>query len=138
MTAPLFSTVTLATEIVVTTSVLYTFWSAYTRGRFPYVLTGITLAYEILFNVSYMVLRTATHGPITQDAPAEIALAAFHGIFSLLMLVGLVVYMTLAWRAYRKGVNYFRVHRRFTAVFIAMWLVAIASGFAFYALEYLK
>ena len=138
MAAPLFSTITLLTEIVVTASVLYAFYSGYVRNRFPYALVALTLAYETLFNVSYMTLRVATHVEDGRDRPFEIALAAFHGTFSLLMFVGLIVFMAAAWRNYRKGVNYFRAHAKLTRTFIALWLVAIASGFAFYAVEYAK
>lgn len=133
---PIFSTVTVFTELLVTTGVLYAFRSGFVRGRFPARLVAGLLAYETLVNVVYMLTRTASHGSASGDSPFEIGLAIFHGTFSLVMFVGLIAFMAIAWRAYGRGVNYFRLHRRFTVTFIVLWLVSVLSGLAFYALEY--
>ncbi|PIP60246.1 hypothetical protein COX00_04275 [Candidatus Uhrbacteria bacterium CG22_combo_CG10-13_8_21_14_all_47_17] len=138
MNAPLFSTFTLFTEILVTLAVLYAFYSGYARNRFPSLLVGITLLYETLFNISYMVFRSATHGSIADDTAFEIGLAAFHGILSLVMFVGLFVFMIVAWRHYRKGINYFRAHRALTGTFIVLWLLVVLSGLLFYVITYFK
>jgi len=53
------------------------------------------------------------------------------------MFIALLVFMGLAWANYKKGINYFQQHKIFTASFIVLWLIAIASGFAFYYIAYL-
>ncbi len=135
--APLFSTITLGSEFLVTAGVLYTFWSGYARAKFPYALVAVTLGYETLVNVSYMVMRTATHGGTAQDSAFDVGLAIFHGSFSLLMYVALIAFLIVAWRRYRTGDNFFRAHPRFLALFITLWLIAVLSGFLFYAVAYL-
>ena len=136
---PWFSTFTLFTELLVTISVLYIFYSGYKRNRFPYTLTAITLAYEIVFNISYMASRAlGGKNPSILETRLAVGLAIFHGTFSLVMFVALLVFMGLAWRNYKKGINYFAAHKSFTYVFAALWLVAILSGFVFYYVSYLS
>ncbi len=135
---PWFSTFTLFTELIVTASVLYVFYTAYKRNVFPYTLVAITLGYEILFNISYMASRAlGGKNPSKLSGSHIIGLAIFHGTFSLLMFIALLVFMSLAWKNYKKGINYFQLHKNFTIVFIALWLIAIASGFGFYYTAYL-
>jgi hypothetical protein len=136
---PWFSTFTLFTELLVTASVLYVFYSAYKRNVFPFTLVAITLGYEILFNISYMASRAlGGKNPSKLAGGSVIGLAIFHGIFSLIMFIALLVFMGLAWVNYKKGINYFQQHKYSTISFIILWMIAIASGFAFYALAYLK
>lgn len=137
MDIPLFSTITLATEVLVTASVLYIFYSGYKNGKLPYALTAVTLAYEICFNISYMASRLLSHkNPSKLESNLAIGLAIFHGSFSLLMFLALLVFMALAWINYKKGINYFAAHKKFTIVFICLWLVAVLSGIAFYFVSY--
>lgn len=139
MHIPFFSTFTLFTELLVTCSILYIFYQAYRYNRFLYTLTGFTLAYEILFNISYMASRALEHqNPSQLEAPFTIALAIFHGTFSLLMFILLLIFMGLAWKNYRTGVNYFALHKTLTKTFVVLWLIAVASGFVFYYVSYLK
>lgn len=136
---PWFSTFTLVTELLVTVSILSIFYRAYTYNRFSYGFAAIVLAYETLVNVSYMTRSLFDHTvgkPIT--SPYYIALAAFHGSFSLLMFLLLLVFMFFAWRNYKKGINYFRVHRKLTITFLVSWMIAVITGFVFYYLLYLK
>jgi len=133
MHIPWFSSFTLITEIFVSFGVLYVFYSGYRRGRFPYLIAAITMGYEILFNISYMTYRAATHREAgSPDNAFYIVVAAFHGIFSLLMFLALLLFFGLAWKNYKKGVNYFAVHRTLMKIFIVCWLVAVFSGFLFY------
>lgn len=135
---PWFSTFTLFTELLVTLSVLYIFYSGYKNSRFPYLLTAATLTYEILFNISYMASRILSHAnPSRLENNTVLVLAAFHGIFSLLMFIALLIFMSLAWRNYKKGLNYFKNHSIITFSFIFLWLVAIGSGITFYLATYL-
>jgi heme A synthase len=135
---PWFSTFTLFTELFITASVLYIFYSGWKHNRLPFTLTAITLAYEIIFNISYMASRVVSgKNPSHLESGKVIALAAFHGIFSLLMFIALVIFMVLAWRNYKKNINYFKIHSTFTRVFIVLWLIAVISGFLFYYATYL-
>ncbi|HVY67345.1 MAG TPA: hypothetical protein VHA30_00390 [Patescibacteria group bacterium] len=137
MAIPWFSTFTLGTEILVTASILFIFASGYRRGRFPYALAAITLAYEVLFNISYMASRAlGGANPSRLEPRPVLLLAAFHGIFSLFMFLALLAYLSMAWRQYRRGVNYFLRHRRLTLIFIILWLLAVLSGIAFYFFTY--
>ena len=135
MTAiPWFSTFTLFTEIIVTGAVLYVIYSGYAKNRFPSRIAAAALSYEILFNISYMASRLVTHEDSKQypDSPFHIALAIFHGSFSLLMFILLLVFMFFAWKGYRRGENFFRVRRKLTIIFIVSWMIAVLSGFLFY------
>lgn len=136
MVAPLQSTITLFAEIFVTCIVLYVFYAAYTRGRFIRPLVVFALGYEIVFNISYMILRMATHVSTSSDTPFEIALAALHGTLSLIMFIGLIVFFVVAWRKYARGINHFRAHTKLTIVFVIFWLVSVLSGVVFYLVEY--
>ena len=131
---PWFSTFTLLTETIVTASILYIFYSAYFKNEFKFRLVSLTIGYEVLFNISYMAYRALTHidSAARPDSAFHIALAAFHGIFSLLMFVLLLVFMLLAWRNYKQGINYFREHRKIVLVFLISWLIAVLSGYVFY------
>ena len=136
---PWFSTFTLFSEIVVTGLVLYIFFQAYKYNRFLYGLAGAVVAYEILVNISYMFQSLFDH-TVGQKITNTyyIILAAFHGSFSLLMFLLLLVFMFFAWRNYKKGINYFREHYRITAAFLISWMVAVVTGILFYILLYLK
>lgn len=136
---PLFSTFTLFTEILITCSILYIFYKGYKHNVFHSKLVFFTLAYETLFNISYMSYRALTHeanvGP-HQHTAFHIAVAAFHGIFSILMFVLLIVFFVVAWRKYKKGINFFKEHKMLTYAFIVLWMIAIFSGLFFYYLAY--
>ena len=135
--APLFSTFTLFTEIVVTVLILYVFYSGYKNGKYPYRIALAALVYETAFNVSYMAYRAVTHVDVKPGSAFHVALAAFHGVFSLLMFVALIVFQIAAWRSYKKNVNYFSKHKNLTITFIILWLIAIFSGVLFYIESYI-
>src|SRR5574338_34158 len=107
MNAPLYSTVTLIAELFVSSAIYYTFYSGYKKDKLPEKLAIGAIAYEILFNVSYMVYRVPTHHPDKPDSAGDIALAAFHGILSLIMFISLIVFFVVAIKKYRQGINYF-------------------------------
>jgi hypothetical protein len=137
---PIWSLVTLVTEIAVTTVVFFVIWRAATTGRFSRPLAFGVLAYEVLFNISYMVSRALHHAGEAKEGTEsviEIALAIFHGTFSLVMFVSLIAFFVTAARAYRRGENYFATHRRLTITFLYAWSLSVLSGFAFFALLYL-
>ena len=136
MHAPLYSTITLFTEIGITCCVLFIFYSGYKKNIFPYKLAFFTLAYEILFNISYMASRMFARKEPTHYPPLDILLAAFHGITSLIMFIALVFFIIIAWKQYKKGINYFKEHRNLTITFLFFWLVAVVSGIIFYFVQY--
>ncbi len=135
---PWFSTFTLFTETVVTAGILYVFYKAYYHNFFQFKLAAAVLAYEVCFNISYMAYRALRHSDSKAypDSAFHIALAAFHGIFSLLMFLLLLLFMYFAWKNYRRGINFFRNHKILTLMFLISWLVAVASGYLFYYQAY--
>ncbi len=137
MTAPLPSTVAVFTEIAVAGAIIFVIYSGYVRNRFPYALAAAVTAFETVFNVGYMVWRIAAGGREAGLSRTILLLGMAHGIFSLVMLIGLLVFMGLAWANYRKGNNFFRRHGTFTFVFVGLWLAAVASGLLVYVAEYL-
>ena len=138
--APWWSTLTLMTELLVTAAVLATIYYGYVRGVFLKYLAGAALAYEVIFNISYMATRAFSSDPVSLAvaSPFYIALAIFHGTFSLFMFAAILAFFAAAWRAYGRGENFFRVHRVMTMVFTACWLIALCSGFVFYYVSYLS
>lgn len=137
MDSTIFSTAVLITELLVTASVLYIFYSGYKHNIFHTKLAFVTLAYEILFNINYMAHRVPAQENAAKYSTTYLIIAAFHGIFSLLMFVALIVFIIFAWRGYKKQINYFLIHKNITKVFIACWMLAIFSGIIFYVISYL-
>ncbi len=136
MDIPLWSIVTLATELVVTASVLAIIWRAYATGRFMTMFAWWVLGYEFLFNVSYMASREAHAATRTLD-PYLTGLAIFHGVFSLVMFLSLVIFFFVAWRRYGRGENFFAIHPRFTVLFVTAWSISILSGVLLFVQLYL-
>jgi len=131
---PWYSIFTLFTETVITVGIFYAFYIAYTQNRFLKKLVGFILAYEILFNISYMASRLMTHiDPEDHvDSPFHVAIAIFHGTFALLMFISLLVFMYFAWKGYERGENFFLVHKKLFWTFIVAWMIAILSGYTFF------
>ncbi len=134
---PFWSIVTLCTELVVTASVYFIVWKAYRTGIFLRLFAFVVLGYELLFNVSYMLSREAAGQASVVYKPYETALAIFHGIFSLVMFIALVTFFLVAARAYKRGENYFLLHKRLTMTFIIAWSVSILSGIALFVSLYI-
>ena len=149
MTIPLISIVTLLAEILITVFVYYVIWHAYTTGRFIRRLAFGILAYELVFNISYMLSRELSQKDTRVYNPYETFLAIFHGIFSIIMFVTLVVFFLVATRVYNNKdnlqkekqetasaeTNFFRNHKYMTGTFVVAWGVSILSGITlFYSL----
>ena len=138
MHIPLFSTITLVTEFFVTIGVLAVIIRGYRTGIFMRALAYGVLAYETLFNITYMATRaTSAPGATQVYNPYTTTLAIFHGTFSLLMFVLLVVFFMAAAQRYALGENFFRIYRRTTYAFVIAWLTSVVSGFAFFIALYL-
>jgi len=133
--APIYSTVTLVAEIFVSTAIFYSLYQGYKHGKFPEKLAIGAVVYEIFFNISYMLYRVPAHSSRISETTRKL-LGGIHGGLSLLMFVSLIVFFSLALRNYRMGVNYFRVHRYLTFVFLFFWSISIVSGISLYFAEY--
>lgn len=141
MVPPFFSILSLVTELCVTASVLYIIYRAYYDGVFLRAFALAVLGYELLFNISYMSARLFGHvlsgeHAHTAHKPYEIAVAAFHGSFSLVMFIALVIFFGFALRGYGRGENFFRAHPSLTAVFISAWTLSVFSGVFLFFLLY--
>lgn len=136
MTAPFISTITLFTELLVTTSILYIFITGYKHNQFHPKLLMVTLLYEIIININYMAHRVSDVKGNKLLPSWYIAFGAFHGIFSLIMFITLVIFFTLAWLNFKKKVNYFRKHALFSKIFVVGWLISIITGVIFYFISY--
>lgn len=136
MHAPLYSTVSLVAELFVSAAIVTAIVQAYRKNVFRKRLVALTLSYEVLFNISYMVYRVLTHAPDKAESKFDIGLAIFHGTLSLLMFIALIAFMAVAWKRYAKGVNFFKAHRIMTGVFLTLWTLSVLSGVLFYFVEY--
>lgn len=137
MNIPLYSTVTLIAELFVSSIIFYSFYQGFKHNKFPTKFAAAALAYEILFNITYMIYRVPSHAKAKVEPPYVIILAILHGTLSLIMFVSLIVFFILAWKNYRRGVNYFLVHKKFSLTFLIFWSISVISGILFYILEYL-
>jgi len=135
MIAPLYSTFALIAEPFVTTAVFYTFYQGYKHNKLPEKVAIGAIAYETMFNISYMFYKLPDHFS-KFDKAWYAALGAFHGILSLAMFLSLIVFLVLAIKRYRAGINYFRAHKYVSITFLAFWLIALFSGFALYYTTY--
>ena len=57
-------------------------------------------------------------------------------MLSIIMFIGLIVFLLLAYKNYKKEINYFKKHKYISAIFLAFWLIALFSGFALYYTTY--
>lgn len=139
MIIPLWSIATLVTEFFVTAVIFYVIWTAVSRLSFNRTLAFGVIAYEVVFNISYMVFRSIEHEKeaksIVENSGTE-ALALFHGIFSLIMFISLIIFFLVADRHYAKGENYFVHHHRLTRIFLFAWGASVLSGAFLFAQLY--
>ena len=125
-----FSTFAAISELIVTALVLYVIISNLRGGPFRAGLLFATLTFEVFVNVAYMINRSLV---VATNHPNPLAhwvglLGAFHGMLSLVMLIGLIVISILAYQASKRGVSFFQQHRGLTYTFIVLWLISIGSG----------
>lgn len=137
MNIPLYSTITLVAEIFVSSIIFYCFYQGFKRNKFPTRFAAAALAYEILFNITYMIYRVPAHAKAKVEPPFVIVLAILHGTLSLIMFISLIIFFILAWKNYRQGINYFQAHKKFSLSFLVFWSISVISGILFYILEYL-
>jgi hypothetical protein len=134
---PLFSTITLLAEIVISCIVFLSIYQGYFNNKFPVKLVTFALLYETIFNISYMVSKAINHVKVEKISPPSIiALAIIHGTLSLIMFISLVIFFILAWKGYKKGINFFKEHKKTTTTFLIFWTLSVSSGIIFYFVEY--
>lgn len=137
MNAPLISSFTLISELVISTGILIVFYQAFFKNKFNTRLAFGLLAYEYLVNIVYMVYRVVTHVESSRPTSFEIMLLAFHGILSLVMILVLTSLFILAYFAQKKGSNLIRKHSRISLAILAVWFVSVLSGISVYVMEYI-
>jgi len=136
--APTFSTITLFAEMLISLIIYYSIYSGYTKNKFPTKLVGLALAYEIIFNITYMLSRAASQSKVVgNESHLVVIFAIVHGILSLIMFISLIVFFVAATLRYKKQRNYFREHQLLTGTFLVFWTFSVVSGIAFYFLEYI-
>lgn len=137
MHGPLYSTITLIAEVIISAIIYYTLYSGYLHSKFPRKLAFFALFYEAVFNITYMVSRVPAHTKAARvESPFVIALAAIHGILSLIMFIALIVFFLVAAKNYKREKNYFKEHKKLTFTFLFFWTFSIVSGVLFYFVEY--
>lgn len=135
---PWFSAFSAFTELLVTAAIFYVLWMAVYRDEFKAGVLGVALAYEVIFNISYMTSRLFTHTDTGHHADWMVALLAGHGILSLVMFLGLVALGGVAYVKHRReGRNLFAERVGLTGVFVVLWTISILSGEAIFFLEYI-
>ena len=136
MNPPLLSTITLAAELFIFSAILYVFYKGYEGRVFPFGLAYFAIAYEMVFNIGYMIYRSVgLKGASTLSENLK-KLGMIHGILSLLVFIALIIFLALAIKNYKKGINYFQVHSGFTLVLLAFWTISLSSGILLYFKAY--
>lgn len=133
---PWFSAFTAVTELFVTVAIFYVIYQAWANDEFHGKLLAGALAYEVLFNITYMTSRLFTHGHTGSHPDWLVGLLAGHGILSLVMFLGLVAMSVAAYRWDQRGENLFARYSVLTGVFVVLWTISIVSGEAIFLLEY--
>lgn len=138
MHAPLYSTITLFLELLISAAVYYTIYKGFKHNKFSTKIAFSALIYETLFNITYMVSRVPAQVKVHKAQPLFVILfAIIHGTLSLIMFIALIVFFVIAWRKYKKEINFFKDHKIMTWLFLTFWTLSIVSGVLFYVLEYI-
>lgn len=133
---PAFSAFTAVTELFVTVAIFYVGYRAIVDDVFETKILVGALAYEILFNITYMTSRLFTHGHTTHHPDWLVGLLAGHGVLSLIMFIGLLALSWAAWQSHREGGNLLAQRMALTTTFAVLWTISIVSGEAIFLLEY--
>jgi len=133
---PLFSTLTLIAELFIFGAILYVFFKGYEGQVFPFGLAYFTIAYEVIFNIGYMVYRSVGLKQASALSENLKKLGMVHGILSLIVFIALVIFLVLAIKNYEKGINYFKVHSSLTFLLLAFWVISLSSGIFLYIKTY--
>lgn len=133
---PLLSTITLIAELFIFGAISYIFYKGYEGRLFPFGLAYFAIAYEVVFNISYMVYRSVGLKQVSALSENLRELGMVHGILSLIVFIALVIFLSLAIKNYEKGINYFKVHSSLTFLLLAFWVISLSSGILLYIKTY--
>jgi hypothetical protein len=136
MHPPLISTMTLVAELFIFGSISYVFYKGYEGRIFPFGLAYFAIAYEVVFNIGYMAYRSVGLKQTSALSEKLRRLGMAHGILSLIVFIALVIFLALAIKNYKKGMNYFKVHSSLTFLLLAFWVISLSSGILLYIKAY--
>lgn len=133
----LFSTFSAVTELFVTAAVFTYMWQGWRHGVLRNGLLAFALTYEIAVNVAYMTFRLLVP-PTEHTYPGWVeALLPWHGVLSLLMLLGLIALALEVRRMAKRGENVLQSRPGVTLAFAVLWTLSIVSGEVIYVATYL-
>lgn len=127
---PIYSTIAAITEIFVTAAVLYVIALNLGKHRFPVWLLVGTVLFELVANISYMVIRLQHVEPHLTGSLRLLAMT--HGILSLIAFILLIILTILAIAAQKAGRFFFHEKRWITYPFVVIWLASVLSGEVIY------
>jgi hypothetical protein len=136
MQIPLASNITLVMEIIIASIIFFLVFKGYKENIFFKKLAYFAVGYEIVFNVGYMIYRSVSIPSASNLSTGMRAVAAAHGILSLLMLFAVVFFFLRAAKEYAKGLNSFVFHKVQTFLFLAFWVISLLSGIFLYVKTY--
>ena len=138
MHIPPFSIFSAVSELFVTAGVLVVVGRNWTRRPFPFALFLVVALFEALVNVLYMAGRAsqAASGAAAVAPGMRLAFAA-HGMLSLVAYGVFVVLGVFAHQDQKQGRFFFPSHPALTWIFLAVWVVSVASGEALFVARYL-
>lgn len=139
-TPPPLSSLSAATEVLVTVAVLWFLHRAYRYSDHRWGVIWTAIAYETAFNISYMTWRLFAHEEgVTHDHPAWVTwYVGTHGSLSLLMFIGLVSYVVWIRRSVSAGMPNPIARRPGLAVsFVILWMLSVLSGQGIYVMYWL-
>lgn len=135
MSPPIISTITLVAETIIGFFIGYIIISGYRKGKIPFGLAYFAIIYELVFNISYMVYRFFWAEP-SSLSKGLVILAIFHGILALIVFIFEIVFLAIAIRRYKKGLNFFKKNKFVTFGFAIVWTIALISGIVIYFIAY--
>jgi hypothetical protein len=138
MHPPLLSTITLFAELFIFVAISYIFYKGYEGRIFPFGLAYFAIIYEILFNVGYMIYRSVGLKAAGNLSSELKLLGAVHGVLSLFVFIAVVVFIALAIKNYKQGINYFKAYSSLAFLLLAFWIISLSSGILLYIKAYLK
>ncbi len=136
MSAPAFSTFAAISEVFVTAGVFYVVFTNLNGRGFKWKLATTVILFEFFVNMLYMIFRMQQHTTSSSLPARLVALAAGHGILSLLVFILFVVFSFLGYTAIKKGNHFFQDNKALTYSFLVLWTVSVVSGEVLYFLSF--
>lgn len=117
--------------IIGTAIVTFVVWRGYKTGNFSPWFAWLT----VLIFIGYATAFLGNHylnGELTEHAdrvPYYALIASVHGTISLWAIVHACAVFVLAERSFGRGENYFVLHKKTSLLLVALWPIALFSGF---------